>query len=86
MTNIQLPAMITVEEEEEFPPGDPFGDPVKKIIIVSFGDTEVVRWELVDDHFPGSFYFDGDNNNKILYDTPEEFVAYKLKKLFALIK
>lgn len=85
MTSIQLPAMITVEDMEIPDPNDPYGLPVKLIITVRFGDIEIARYELVDDHLQGSFYFDGDNNNRILYDTPEEFVAYKLKKLFALI-
>ena len=85
MGTISLPPTLTVDEEEEYDPANRYGDPIKKIITVKFGDFEVARYELgVLEDFDG-IYYDGEDNRRIMYDTPEEFLAEKLKKLFKLI-
>lgn len=82
VAKIQLPAMLTVGDEDVYDPADMYGDPVKKIIIVSYGDHEVARYELKSNGF-GDFYLEPNSYRR--YDTPEEFLAEKLKKLFALV-
>jgi hypothetical protein len=85
MATIKLPPTLTVEDDEEYSPNDPYGDPVKKIVTIKFGDFEVARYELtvLEGYF--GIYYDGEDNRRIMYDTPEEFLAEKLKKLFKLI-
>lgn len=85
MVTIRIPNTLTVEEEEEADPADRYGDPARVIITVKFGDFEVAKYVLERLNDYDGIYYDGENNRRILYDTPEEFVAEKLKKLFALI-
>lgn len=83
-----LPNTITVEDRLVYDPNDKYGDPVGVIITVKFGDHVVIRYELKADHWPGTFYYPSSTepNRSIQYDTPEEFVAHKLNKLFKLIE
>lgn len=84
MTTVKLPSTITVEEESEPDPNDPYGDPAKKIITVKFGDYDVARYELVRSVWESDFYFDDVDGNKCWYD-PDRFVADKLARLFKLL-
>jgi hypothetical protein len=83
MANITIPSTLTVEEEDEFDPNDKYGDPIKKTVIVKFGDYEVARWEVPPATWSGEFYLDAEK--RLRYGDPEEFLAFKLKKLFELI-
>lgn len=86
MAEIKLPSSLTVEEENVYSADDLYGDPVKKIITVKFGDEEVARYELMANVF-GEFYYDDLSANSLhnLYRTPEEFVASKLRNIFKLV-
>jgi hypothetical protein len=86
MTTIKFPPFLEVEEEEEFDPADRYGEPTKVTITVKFGEFVVARYDLVEAYkYSGFYYDDADGNRRILYDTPEEFLAEKLKKLFKLL-
>jgi hypothetical protein len=85
--SFRLPPMLTIEEEDEFDPNDRHrvGDPIKKHLIIMYGEYQVAQYTLEVGKWGTSFHFKGDNGDDVLYDEPEEFLAYKLRKLFALI-
>lgn len=87
-TTFTLPNTLTVEDELFYDPKDKYGDPTSVVITVRFGEHTVAKYELKADHWPGEFYYPSatEPNRNLHYDTPEEFVAHKLIKLFKLIE
>lgn len=87
MTTVKFPPFLAVEEEDEDNPEDRYGPPMKKHVIVKFGDHEVARWTMDSrPHDDGEFYYLVEGSNwPVRYDSAEEFLAHKLRKLFKQI-
>lgn len=83
MTQIKFPPFLTVEDEDEY--GKNY-EPIKKTITVRFGGHEIASYTLTAD-YEGEFFYEVEGSRWLVrYDGPEEFLAHKLRKLFALIE